>query len=144
MAKVVGTLGKYLGPKVASIFGSGDYAISNSETVSSNALVHPEQTPKFSTTVQSFVMTKREFITNIVTSASANTFEYDVFQLNPGLSNTFPWLSQIAPNFETYKCHGLMFEFRSTSSDALNSTNTALGQVIMSCQYDAANPPFTN
>jgi hypothetical protein len=30
------------------------------------------------------------------------------------------------------------------SADALNSTNTALGQVILSVQYDAANPPFTN
>ena len=30
------------------------------------------------------------------------------------------------------------------SADALNSTNTALGQVIMATSYNAANPLFTN
>jgi hypothetical protein len=30
------------------------------------------------------------------------------------------------------------------SADALNSVNTALGQVILSAQYDAANQPFVN
>lgn len=28
------------------------------------------------------------------------------------------------------------------SADALNSVNTALGQVIMATDYNAANPPF--
>jgi hypothetical protein len=40
--------------------------------------------------------------------------------------------------------HGLVFEYKSMSADALNSVNTALGQVIMSVQYDAANLPFVN
>jgi hypothetical protein len=40
--------------------------------------------------------------------------------------------------------HGLVFEYKSMSADALNSTNTALGQVILSVQYDAANAAFTN
>jgi hypothetical protein len=30
------------------------------------------------------------------------------------------------------------------SGDALTSTNTALGSVVMSVQYDAGNLPFTN
>jgi hypothetical protein len=39
----------------------------------------------------------------------------------------FPWLSNIAQNFESYKLRGLVFEFKSMSGDALTSTNTALG-----------------
>lgn len=39
---------------------------------------------------------------------------------------------------------GLIFEFKSMSGNALNSTNTALGQIIMSAQYDAGNAPFTD
>ena len=36
----------------------------------------------------------------------------------------------------------MLFEFRTMSADALNSVNTALGQVIMATDYNAANPPF--
>jgi len=36
-----------------------------------------------------------------------------------------------------------VYEFKSTSADALNSTNTALGAVIMSTEYDLAKSPFT-
>lgn len=39
---------------------------------------------------------------------------------------------------------GMYLEYRTMSADALNSTNTALGQVIMSAQYNAGNPDFTN
>jgi hypothetical protein len=57
--------------------------------------------------------------------------------VNPGLSSTFPYLSAIAQNFQEYKFKGLVFEFKSTSADALNSTNTALGQIMLVAQYRA-------
>ena len=62
--------------------------------------------------------------------------------INPANSRTFPWLNQIAGNYEQYFIEGLVFEFRSTSADALNSTNTALGSVMMATQYDVADPVF--
>lgn len=47
-------------------------------------------------------------------------------------------------NYEQYEIEGLIFEFRSTSADALNSTNTALGSVMMATQYDTLDPVFSN
>lgn len=38
----------------------------------------------------------------------------------------------------------MVFEFRSMSADALNSTNTALGSVIMATDYDSSDALFQN
>lgn len=83
----------------------------------------------------------REFIQDV---SSSTSFVNQLFSINAGLASTFPWLSQIAPNFEQYKFHGLIFEFRSTSANALNSTNTALGTVILGTDYNTAAAAFTS
>lgn len=66
--------------------------------------------------------------------------------VNPGLSNLFPWISQVARNFETYKVNKLSFFFKSTSADSvLGSTgSTALGSVFMAAQYNVLMPPYAN
>ena len=79
----------------------------------------------------------KEYIADV---SSSILFTLTSYYLNPGVAATFPWLSNIASNFETYRFMGLMFEFKSTSADALNSTNTALGTVIMAADYNAGSP----
>ncbi len=64
--------------------------------------------------------------------------------INPGDDATFPWLSGVASNFQQYRFKGLLFEFVSTSADALNSTNTALGTVVMATQYNVNRPAFVS
>jgi len=64
--------------------------------------------------------------------------------LNPGLSSTFPWLSTVASSYEEYEFLGLIFEFKSTSAVAVNSTNTALGVVIMATDYDSLDANFVS
>lgn len=83
----------------------------------------------------------REFITDIYASKN---FTNTVFPINPGLASSFPWLSGAAQNFEQYQIDDMCFEFRTTSVDALNSTNTALGVVIMTTDYNVLNDPFIN
>jgi len=85
---------------------------------------------------------KREYITDInATSAFTNNF----FAVNPGLSETFPWLSSIANNFEQYRWNGLVFQFVSTSSDAIASTtDLGLGQVVLAADYNAADEAYEN
>jgi len=80
----------------------------------------------------------REYLADIISHATANTFKLDSFPINVSNESTFPWLSQIASNYQEWNPRGIMFEFRSMSADALNSVNTALGQVIMATQYNAA------
>lgn len=82
----------------------------------------------------------REFLGDIISSGSASTFATQTFNINAGDSLCFPWLSQIAQtSFQQYQFQGLIFEFKSMSADALNSTNTALGSVIASVNYDATD-----
>lgn len=57
------------------------------------------------------------------------------FAVNPGVSGTFPWLSQIAPNYESYLFEKLEFEYQ----NAVGST--AVGTVMLAVDYDASDPP---
>jgi len=84
----------------------------------------------------------QEYLGDVITNNVANSFKIDEYMINPGNTKTFPFLSQIANNYEQYSIEGLLFEFKSTSADALNSTNTALGTVMMATQYDSLDHPF--
>lgn len=75
---------------------------------------------------------------------SSTTFTLAQDQLNPGLPSIFPWLSQVAPNFEQYRWHHLSFTFASTASDSTNTTNTALGVVMTGISYDSYDPNFSS
>lgn len=86
---------------------------------------------------------KREYIADVIASSP---FVNSALPLNPGLAQTFPWLSQIADSFEKYRWRGIMFEFKSMSSDAVlsSSTSSALGTVVMATQYNPYDTPFTS
>jgi len=66
--------------------------------------------------------------------------------VNPGLEQLFPWISQLARNFESYKFNKLSFYFKSTSADSVlgASGSTALGSVFMAAQYNVLMPPYQN
>lgn len=105
------------------LLGMGDYTIAGKMPETNSLFTNG----KFEFTKRPFRIQNREYIMDIVSGSSANSFNYNTFDLNPGSSVTFPWLNRIAQNFESYRFHGLVFEFKSMSADALNSTNTALG-----------------
>lgn len=146
----LGPLGQRLGAKLGSymhyigkIFGSGDYVTSASQ-VKSNVLVNSSQVPAFADGSGSIRISHREYLGDIITSATAGAFNIQQFPINPGLAASFPWLSQVAgATFQQYRINGMVFEFRSTSADALTSANTALGTVVMSTDYDSKDSPFT-
>lgn len=103
--------------------------------------------PRFETVSpeKGILIEHREYLGDIITSATAGAFKIDTFALNPSEINTFPWLSQLATNnFQQYIMEGLKFEFKSFSADALNSTNTALGAVFAAINYDYNDPDFTS
>jgi len=142
----VSMMTKYLAPaispfagKIAStIIGSGDYKISKN-TLSVGPM------PSFGNA--NVRIKYREFLGNIVSgpvTSGVSDFTAAQFPLNPGQRSTFPWLSQFALNYEKYRFHGLVFNYVSTSGNALNSTNTALGQVLIATDYDVLDASFTD
>lgn len=88
----------------------------------------------------------REFLGNVqalVPAAGLSTFNVTTYPINVGLVGTFPWLSQIAENFELYDLQGCVFEYRPTSGE-LGSTSNQLGKVVMATNYDPDAPAFTS
>lgn len=135
-----GPLGKGLGTLIKSVTGFGDYQVKE------NSLIPEAGAPPsiVNSNVKSVIIRHREYLDDVVSSSVANTFQLQNYYINPGDRLTFPWLSQLADSFEHYRIRGMLFEYRSMSADALNSTNTALGQVIMATSYNAGLPNFSN
>jgi len=135
-SEIGGALGKVGGAIWNFLSGNGDY------TVKSNCLINMgTPVPSFGDSSRSNIVEHREYITDITSSVD---FKNRVYPINPGATSSFPWLANIAQNYEQYKLLGMVYMFKSTSATALNSTNTALGTVIMSTQYDVNRPLFTN
>lgn len=137
---LIGKAGGWLGDKIGTLFGLGAY------NVRKNSFIVPEgiSPPNMHTRSGDTIIAHREYVTDIVTSVTPGAFNIQSFKINPGLASTFPWLSEIATSYEEYEMLGCIFEFKSTSSDALNSTNTALGWVLQGTNYNAAQANFAS
>lgn len=129
-----GWVGRKAGDWFGKLFGSGDY------TVKSNSLMTGTDPPIVGqASGRATIIRHREYIQDI---SSSTAFTLQSFPINPGVITTFPWLYCIAQNYEEYVIRGMVFEFKSTSANALNSTNTALGTVIMATNYNVYRPNF--
>jgi len=126
-----------VGSTIGRIFGSGDYVLGNMPIQNNLAGTTP---PMFGSTTGATRIRHREYVGDITSSTAFTCWSY---ALNPGNPALFPWLSFMTQNYEQYRFSGLVVEFKSTSSNALNSTNTALGTIGIVTQYDVTNPDFS-
>ena len=85
-------------------------------------------------------VSRLEFLTEVY--APSTPFNVQSFPLNPGLERSFPWLSQIAQNYDEYEFQQLVFSYRSTVTDIGSSTTGQCGTVLMATAYDPAAAPF--
>lgn len=90
----------------------------------------------------SVVISHREYISDVY-GPNTNTFTNVAYEINPGLERTFPWLSQIACNYDEYTIQQLMFTYRPTVTEFAAASGQQ-GQIIMATQYNAADAPFTD
>jgi len=76
-----------------------------------------------------------EEVTNVL---GGDTFSAVQFPVNPGQATLFPWLSKEAVLYERYFFTQLEFYYQTL----LNATSaTAIGKVVYSMDFDAADPP---
>lgn len=132
------------GAKASQYFGYGDY--------STNQIIGGGQGNQQQIAVNQgdlsgdVYIARTEFVQNIVitgTGGTSSTFNVNRFELNPGLSSTFPILSQLANNFELYDFQGLIFQYKPTFSENSGTANN-LGKVIMCTNYDPDSSNFIN
>lgn len=93
---------------------------------------------------QSICITHTEYLQDVFGAPTSN-FYVDSWSINPGLSENFPWLAQIAANYEEYELHQLVYHYKSTvDASAINNTNGSTGTLIMATNYNPTAPPFSN
>lgn len=94
--------------------------------------------PKFKTSKPGCVrVEKTEYIADIA-GTTEDFLCSEPHIINPGNSAIFPWLSQIAHRFESYKIHKLVFELRTQSSTFVN------GFVGIAVDYNNDDAPPIN
>ena len=127
------------------ISGRGTYT-SNSVGMKKNSLFSKKKSssPRTSEGSEpgSIVVTHREYLTDIY--APSTSFQSNAISINPGLNNSFPWLAQLASNYEEYEFRQLVFSYRSTTTDIGSSTTGQCGTIIMCTNYNATAAAFTD
>nr|WRQ65364.1 structural protein [Tolivirales sp.] len=132
-AKLGSAAGTGLGAIVSRWLGQGDYSVQSNSLLTS---VRPDGTiPAMHKDGQSVVVRHKEFLGEILGSTSYTVQKR--YALNPGDSATFPWLAAIAGQYTEYKVRGMIFHYIPTSGMAVNSTNPALGSVMIQTSYRA-------
>jgi len=132
-------------------YGMGGYAPIRRQNALFTSTDRP--VPRFESTgdeLGTIVVNHTEFITDIygipwdtttVPPTRTTDFQSFTLQLNPGLSNTFPFLSQIAQNFEEFQFIQLVFEYHPKLSNNLTSNDGQTGTLLFHTDTNPNNKP---
>jgi hypothetical protein len=126
------SVGSSLGAALSKWLGSGDYTVGTNSIVK-KTLKGSDSIPMMHNDGQSIVVRHKEYLGEVFSSEGFVVRQS--FELNPGNSSTFPWLSGVASHFQEYKIRGLVFHYVPTSGSAVSSTNAALGSVMLQTSY---------
>ena len=144
--------GWQVGANVSKAFGWGDYTqpsgvVTNDIVGQSENQMAIQVNP--SNNSGDIIFSHTEFVGNVIvpgvsTAGSGQVpspFDVQSFALNPGQEAVFPFLSQLAKQFEMFEFNGLMFQYKPLSGESANATN-ALGKVILATNYDPSATEF--
>lgn len=134
-SRVGGMLGRMGAGLISRITGFGSYEVSKNTISNGNAVA------SFYNDGDGVVVCHREYLSDL---SGSTAFTLGTMSVNPGLPGSFPWLSQIANQFEEYEMMGLVYEFRPLSGMAVSTTSASLGAVIFATDYNPYNPSFPN
>lgn len=130
---------KYGAPLVGAISklsGFGDYS-------STAGAISGGQIPIIQNTSGGCIVRHREYLGDL---SASQGFVLTSYNINPGNPLLFPWLSGVANNFEQWCPRGMIFEYKSMSSDTVvnvTSGSSGLGSVIIATDYNVYNPDFS-
>jgi len=123
------------------VSGMGDYDLHANSLISSSGNLVPTFSPDGRRGIR---IREREMIGEIKSgtlSGGSTVFTNQSFVINPSNAQTFPWLSGFAGLFEQWEPNGIIFEYRSTSSD-FNGTAQSLGVVVTATEYNSADANY--
>ena len=89
--------------------------------------------------------TQEEYIKPIyapfITAGTTSSFNSQIIECNPGLTNFAPKLAALAANYTHYQIHQLVFTYRSKINES-NVNNGIAGDVMMTFNYDPVNDSY--
>uniref|UniRef100_A0A7D5BDM8 Putative capsid protein n=1 Tax=aquatic metagenome TaxID=1169740 RepID=A0A7D5BDM8_9ZZZZ len=133
-------MGSYLGGQAGDmgsrITGFGAYKVNYNSIIGNVPAIRNSRSREGATIVR-----HKEFIGDVKSSVNFE-IQYEL-PINAAQSSTFPWMSQIAANYEQYEIQGMLFEFVSSSGDTTAGSQT-LGDVLQATQYNSLEPSFAN
>lgn len=136
-----GFVGQAAGHVIGKILGNGAYRMAR-PAVSLNTLTgRTSQIPNMHTDGMKTRVTHREMLGKV---SMTTDFEIRQFVIDPTRSDTFPWLARIAPNYQEYEIFGLVFEFISSSANAVSGTVAGMGEIAACVRYDPYEYPPGN
>lgn len=120
--------------------GRGDYAVNNII----NSPMDSSVVPKFGPSDSAITVSHVEYVRDIyVQPSSVVPFVVQTIPINAGLPAAFPWLSQLACNYEEYSLVQCIYTFKSTIGE-VSTGNGQQGQILMATQYNPADEPFAD
>jgi len=84
------------------------------------------------------VITHREYVQDVTAgTGTPSIFTNTTIPINPGQRGTFPWLSRVAINYESYIFEKLSFAYETEAPTSLG------GSLVLAVDYDATDPAPT-
>lgn len=136
-------VGGAIGRGVAAITGRGDYMVTDNSIIKSGFSgidVSKDTLPQFNRSQHTVRVSHREYFANLRVPASGANYINRSFTLNPGNAELFPWLSTLAKQYQQYKIRGMVFEYKSNTSDY--AAAGPLGAVGIATNYNINELPF--
>lgn len=124
-----GKASKWLG--LGMYEGMGRYGKGSANSLIKGSSRAPPRFGSVADETGALIVTNREYVGDVFgPEPTARNFKNRVYELNPGIESTFPWLSQIAQNYEEYEFGQLVFEFKSTVNPSV-SGDGQMGTIVM-------------
>lgn len=132
------SMGRNLGAGLASISGYGDYTVRSNSlgTVSTSV----DMVPQFVKNDHSVRVVHREYISDLKVPSNPTEFSNADYLINPANATLFPWLARMAKQYSQYKIHGMVFSYKSMSSEYADAG--PLGTVVLATNYNAVDRKF--
>jgi len=142
---VGGRIGGFIGDQGQKLFthltGLGDYNIRQ------NSLYHGTDPPMIANTMggEEVVVRHREFLGDLNSGpldGAVTAFDLNFYAINPGNTKLFPFLANLAANYQEWELRGMVVELKTLSSDF--ASNSVLGSMFIGTQYNALTPAPNN
>lgn len=131
-------IGRVIGSGLSAITGYGDYEVSMNTLNKVSTSV--DMVPAFVRNDHSVRVTHREFVRDLVVPDDPSVFVNATQPINPSNTSLFPWLATMARQYQQYRIHGMIVEFKSMSSDY--AASGPLGTVCIATNYNVLDKPY--